>query len=322
MGSRAAAPGMLPPMHSSVSGEQFELRHGPHRAVVTEVGATLRVCELSGYRVLDGSGLDSLTLAARGQVLAPWPNRIDGGRYEWAGVEEQLALTEPLRGNAIHGLVRWAPFSVAELTDSRVTMAAGVFPQMGYPFSLRLRVSYELDDRGLAVSTAVSNVGPTSAPWGLGFHPYLTAGSDHIDGDVLTVPAHAVIATNDRLIPTGDRLPVAETPFDFRTGRVIGDVAHTSMDTCFTDVQRDQDGLAWVTLSSPTSGRTVCVWMDEQFPYVMLVTGDFLPAALARRSLAIEPMTCPANAFPTGEGLVTLAPGESWTARWGVALRT
>jgi aldose 1-epimerase len=49
----------------------------------------------------------------------------------------------------------------------------------------------------------------------------------------------------------------------------------------------------------------------------MVFTGDPLPD-VARRSLAVEPMTCAPNAFRTGEGLLTLEPGASFTAEWGI----
>jgi aldose 1-epimerase len=59
--------------------------------------------------------------------------------------------------------------------------------------------------------------------------------------------------------------------------------------------------------------------VDAAHPYLMIFSGDTLPAAERRRSLAVEPMTCPPNAFRTGEGLIRLAPGESFTSRWGIA---
>jgi aldose 1-epimerase len=50
----------------------------------------------------------------------------------------------------------------------------------------------------------------------------------------------------------------------------------------------------------------------------MVFTGDPLPD-IARRSVAVEPMTCPPNAFRTGEGVIVLEPGASATATWGLA---
>jgi aldose 1-epimerase len=60
----------------------------------------------------------------------------------------------------------------------------------------------------------------------------------------------------------------------------------------------------------------VTVWADEAWPYVQLFSGD-LPD-IERRGFAVEPMTCPPNAFNTGEGLIRLEPGEAFEGRWGI----
>jgi aldose 1-epimerase len=59
----------------------------------------------------------------------------------------------------------------------------------------------------------------------------------------------------------------------------------------------------------------VVVWADESWPWVQVFTGD-LPD-VRRRGLAIEPMTCPPNAFTTGEGLIRLDPGDVFEGSWG-----
>ncbi len=61
------------------------------------------------------------------------------------------------------------------------------------------------------------------------------------------------------------------------------------------------------------------VWLDGHYPYVMIFTGDTLPSPDRRRQgLGVEPMTCPPDAFRTGENLLRLEPGDSVTTRWGV----
>ena len=76
------------------------------------------------------------------------------------------------------------------------------------------------------------------------------------------------------------------------------------------------DGLARVTLREPR-GTALVLWVDESYGYLQLFTGDPLPD-VARRSLAVEPMTCPPNAFRSGEGLIRLEPGERFVGRWGI----
>jgi aldose 1-epimerase len=237
------------------TGEQYELAHGDHRAVVTEVGAGLRVYD----DLLDGFGADEMPLSGRGQVLMPWPNRVLGGTYEFDGETHVL----PLRGDANHGLVRWVNWRLAERDDARVALQYVLHPQPGYPFTLALRVEYELGDDGLTVRTRAENVGTRACPFGAGHHPYVARHADEVFGE-------GVVLDECR-------------PFDGQLR--AGDVT---------------------------------VWADEHWPYVQLFTGDTKPD-VARRSVAIEPMTCPPNAFNTGEGLIRLEPADVFEGRWGIA---
>jgi len=65
----------------------------------------------------------------RGATLAPWPNRVVDGRYTFAGVERRLALTEPDRGHALHGLAGWLDYVPIEESSSHVTLSATIEPQ-------------------------------------------------------------------------------------------------------------------------------------------------------------------------------------------------
>ncbi|HEX6680391.1 MAG TPA: aldose 1-epimerase family protein [Gaiellaceae bacterium] len=290
------------------SGTQSELALGDQRAVVVEVGGGLRTYSSGGRAVLDGYAEDELCGSGRGQLLLPWPNRIADGRYEFDGEAEQLPLDEPERGNAIHGLVRWATWRVAARAPDSVTLEHLLHPRPGYPFALELRVRYSLDADGLSVSIEATNIGTSPCPYGAGAHPYLALDSGIVDGVTLQVPAETVLEADERGIPvsTGS---VDGTHFDFRAPRKIGSLA---LDHCFTDLVRGEDGRARVQL-----GNEATLWADESFGYLMVFTGDGLPD-VARRSLAVEPMTCAPNAFRTGDGLIRLEPGETHTAVWGI----
>jgi aldose 1-epimerase len=85
----------------------------------------------------------------------------------------------------------------------------------------------------------------------------------------------------------------------------------------FTDLERDGEGLARVTLGRRDDASAVTLWMDDSYPYLMLFTGDSL-ADVNRRSLAVEPMTCPPNAFRTKESLIVLEPQGMWAGEWGI----
>ena len=277
-----------------------------------EVGGGLRTYRAGGRELLDGYAADQMCRSGRGQVLLPWPNRLEDGTYEFDGHVHQLPLNELEVRNAIHGLVRWSAWTLRERESGRVVLEHRLHPQPGYPFSLAIRIEYALSDAGLSIATTATNVGPGACPYGCGAHPYLTLGTATVDALVLTAPARAVLRSNDRGLPVG-LSAVAGTEYDFTRPRAIG---ATRLDNCFTDLDRDE-GLARVELRSPDENAGLTLWMDEAYRYVMLFTGDPLPD-VARRSLAVEPMTCPPNAFRTGEALIRLEPGHSFTSRWGI----
>ena len=294
------------------TGEQHEIVSGRTRVTVVEVGGGFRSVVLDGREVLDGYGADEMSASGRGQVLMPWPNRLRDGRYSFDGRDHQVPLDEPELGNAIHGLVRWMAWSAVERGEDRVTMEHVLHPSPGYPFTLRLRIAYAVGDDGLTVSTTVTNIGASACPFGAGAHPWLTVGTPTVDTALLTIPAGVGIWSDERSLPS-KTAPVDGTELDFRAGRPIGAVM---IDNGFSDIERDASGIARVGLRGP-SGMGVAVWFDRSYPYVMLSTGDVLPD-VNRRSIAIEPMTCPPNAFQSGEAVIRLEPGATFTGSWGI----
>lgn len=296
------------------SGKQFTIAAKDQRAVVVEVGGALRSYCAGGRELLDGYGADEMSSSGRGQVLIPWPNRLQDGNYEFDGRRHQFPLNEPERHNAIHGLVRWANWTAAAQEPHRAVMDYVLHPQPGYPFTLGVSIEYALSDIGLNVRTTATNLGAVPCPYGSGAHPYLTLGTPSIDHLLLRVPGQTFLRSDERGLPIGTA-PVAGTQYDFQQPRPIGS---TRLDTAFTELARDQHGFACVELRDPDSGAQVSLWVDRSYPYLMVFTGDAL-ANVNRRSLAVEPMTCPPNAFRTGEALVRLEPGASFTGTWGIA---
>src|SRR5262249_2575533 len=148
------------------SGEQFEIAFEDQRVVVTEVGGGLRTYSVGSWDVLAGYDVEEMASGGRGQVLIPWPNRLQDGAYEFDGLEQQLPLSEVAHGNAIHGLVRWMPWREAEREPHRVVVEYALHPQPGYPFSLELAIEYELSGMGLGVRTTATNVGSAACPYG------------------------------------------------------------------------------------------------------------------------------------------------------------
>ena len=217
------------------TGTQHDIAAGDYRATVTELGAGLRQLSYRGQPVISGYAADDVPPAGSGQLLIPWPNRVDHGRYPFGGSTHQLDLSEPAHGNAIHGLTRFANWASTQHAADRVELAHVLHAQPGYPFCLELTAAYGLSADGLEVTVTARNAGSAAAPYGTGSHPYLVAGP----------------------------------------------------------------GYRWL----------------------QVFTGDTLGPDRARRALAIEPMTCPPNAFVTGTDLLTLAPGETVTTSWGLQAR-
>ena len=308
-GSDGAAP--TPPEGvTAASGVQVELASGSQRAVVVEVGGGLRTYSVGGRDVVNGYDEGSLCPSGRGQLLIPWPNRLEDGLYRFDGHEHQLPLDEPEPQNAIHGLVRWLRWDVVDRGPDFATLELLLHPRPGYPFTLLLRVNYALGGDGLTVRMEATNVGSSACPYGAGAHPYLVAPSGRVDAETLHVPASTVLYSDDRSLPV-ESGRVEGTELDFRSPRRVGAV---ELDHCFTDLQRDADGLVRVPFGS------AILWADESFPWVMVFTGDGLPD-VDRRALAVEPMTCPPNAFRSGDGVIRLEPGQSHSGTWGITPR-
>jgi len=249
----------------------------------------------------------------RGQVLAPWPNRLEDGSYRVGDIVGQAALNEPERSNAIHGFVRWLPWSIDARSADRAVFSCVIHPQPAYPFRVRLDLEYALGDGGLEVACGVTNAGSGIAPFGLGFHPYLFAGPGGIDQAQVHLLARRRLLLDKRGLPTGEE-QVSGSVFDL-DGRTLRGL---ELDDCYTGLAVGTDGRWHARLDLPS--RCSEIWADAAFAYAMCYTGDTLgEPADRRRAIAIEPMTCPPNALRSGTSLIKLQEGERWHASWGIA---
>jgi len=291
------------------SGDQFEIAGGGYRAAVTECGAGLRILEHDGRPLILGYDEEAQATSGRGQLLLPWPNRIEDGRYSFAGTDHQLPITEVARGHASHGLTRWEAWTVRAHTSDAVTLGYRLMSRPGYPWTLDLTASYALSDDGLAVTVTATNRSGSPAPFASGAHPYLSPGG-RLDGWELTAPAATAVEVDGRLIPTRT-VAVEGSPLDFRLARRIDDL---HLDTAYGDLSRDADGWAEVRLRGEDA--ELVVRMDRHHRWVQVFTGP--PGR--RDALAVEPMTAPPNAFATGQDLIVLDPGETVTVRWALRL--
>ncbi|KZE41247.1 aldose 1-epimerase family protein [Microbacterium sp. T32] len=314
-------------MTTAVSGTPVVLRAHGYEAAIASVGASLRSLTHEGRDLVVPFAADEVRPYFRGATLAPWPNRVVDGAYVFGGEEYQLALTEPNRGHALHGLLGWADWSVVDGDEESVTLTAVVPAQAGYPWWVEVTTTYRLGPDGLAQTVRATNRSEDPAPWGTGPHPYLVAGPGALDTWTFELPADTVLeVTPDRLAPVGlASVAVDAERFDFRAPRVIGAV---EIDHAYTDLIRDADGRATVTLTDP-SGTGVALSWDAGCGWVQIHTADRPegPDHPANRAgLAVEPMTCAPDAFNDqaydfATGLVVLAPGESHEVGWTISVR-
>ncbi|WP_323958667.1 galactose mutarotase [Arthrobacter sp. JZ12] len=296
-----------------LSGTQYTIEHGPYTASIASVGASLRYLRHDNRDLVVPYDADEIRPSFRGAVLVPWPNRVVDGKYSFNGVTEQLAITEPQRNHAIHGLLGWVDWTLEGQTASALRLSASVVPQKGYPFRLEVEVLYSLDDDGLTTTITAVNPGPSAAPYGSSAHPYLVAGEGLVDDWTLEVPASSVLqVTEDRLIPT-DLTDVSSSHFDFREPRLIGS---TFVDHAYTNINYD-GGAATVAVRA-ADGRGAAITFDEGCPWVQIHTADKPDPAVSRLGLAAEPMTCPPDAFNSGTDLLVLEPGDTHAVGWRI----
>jgi aldose 1-epimerase len=281
--------------------DQLTLRFDGQRAVVCRTGGRVSSYQVDGAEVLAGKE-DPTQHAFRGALLAPWPNRVVGGRWSWLGTEHQLPVNDAGTDAALHGLVIDRDFEVRDSTAVSVTLTHALQPTDGYPYPLLLEVTYSLSEQGLAGSLTATNSGDAPVPVGLGVHPYLEA-NGIVDDLVVMLPGGTEVKTDDRWRETG-RVPV--TPLHGALGPRQIDAAFTDLSTDEARVRRP-DGLEVLLRWGPTAR------------WLVVYTGDTLPEADRRRSIAIEPQTCPPNGLATGE-LDVLEPGASLTLEWSFSV--
>jgi len=303
------------------TGHAFVLERDEVRAEIGSVAAVLRSLTVRGADLTLPIPDDRAPAMCNGIILSPWPNRVRAGRWVLDGEPQQLDITEPARGGALHGLLQFADYEVTEQTPDAVTLAATIYPQHGYPFLVETWVRYELESDGLAVTHGARNLSAARAPYATGSHPYLKVGDAPIAELELTVPASSYFAVDERLDPTAE-VDVAGTPYDVRTPHRVGDLA---FDTAFgrvehAEVANGRGDVAWLT--APDGSRTT-LWQSTDWGYVQVFTTHVMPAPAGAPdavidAIAIEPMTAPPDALNSGQGLLWLGPGTAWEGSWGL----
>ncbi|WOH18305.1 aldose 1-epimerase family protein [Paenarthrobacter sp. GOM3] len=292
---------------------EFTLSAGGYTAVVTARAAALRVLRFDGRDLIVPFPAGGPIPDYRGIIAAPWPNRIADGTYTFDGVTHQLPVNEPERQTSLHGLAFPLDWTLKEHDAGSLTLTCTVGPSAGYPFVLELSARYVLDEAGLHTSVTAVNAADVAAPYGVCQHPYLVAGSSPLDEWVLEFAADSFLeVTPDRLLPLS-LAPVEGYEFDFRASRAIGS---TEMDHAFTGLTFD-GGLARLSVRDP-AGTGVGMSWDESCQWLQIHTADKPAPIPSRIGLAVEPMTCPPDAFNSETNLIRIEPGAEHTASWSI----
>jgi len=291
----------------SLNGTIIELTAGTYAATLASSGATLVALKHDGRDlVVPFDPERERGLGYAGRTLAPWPNRLSDARYTFDGTAHEVPVNEPATGAALHGTASFEHWAVQSIGPQSVFFALELPRTEGYPFDVRLSARYLLDaDEGLFALVSAVNEGSTDAPVGLSAHPYLTCGAP-VDECVFGLDASQVLTVDEKMRPA-DLLPVDGTDFDFRTPAPL---AGRHVDHAYTGLPAD----GWiVVLTHPERGG---VTLASDTRWVQAFTGDI--PGLDRGGVAVEPMTCPPDAFNSHPDDVRLHPGETRTLRYAI----
>lgn len=303
-------------VHTPRTGEQYTITHGDYTAVVTELGAILRRLTYKGEDILASYGADDLVKCCGGEILIPFPNRLEAGTYTFEGHDYTLPIDEHERNNAIHGYGYRSYWKLESLTEDSVSLSWRVPDMAAYPFDVIATATYRLDDEGVHITIDAFNNDTKAAPWALAIHPWLANGrnayGDAIDADnalcTLLIDADTHVVPNENLIPVGTE-PVEGTKFDFRKGRKLDEQPY---DDALTDVHHDENGLAHAFFTRP-DGMMIHITGDETITSFQVCDATGFPAEVHPAGVAVEPQTAYANTFKTGKDLIVIEPGEHST---------
>lgn len=298
-----------------------DISAGEYRASISTFGGGLRSLEYSGKPLVVSYPEGTYPPLSSGIILAPWPNRTADGVFAHDGVLHRLDITEPARATAIHGFVGQMAWHVADKAEDFVALELSTGLRQGWPWPLRMRVTWSLDAKeGLRASFDVRNEADASCPFGLGWHPYLSALGAPLDDCVLHLPVGTNLPLDSvRNLPAGPEFPARRVLPDVEVGQRMAGVW---LDHCFGEISAQEETLAEARLLNP-DGEGVRLWVGEGFNWFQVFTAD--PARRegypgVGRALAVEPMTCPPDALRSGRDLIRLNAGEERSFECGISL--
>jgi aldose 1-epimerase len=285
---------------------------GRWHAQIAQQAASLWTLSLNGELLVEPPLIYPFVTTA-GVTMAPWPNRLRDGVYELNGKRYQAPINEERTNNALHGLVMERHFNVSLHTETELRLHAAVGDDIAYPAGLEVGVNYELTNNGLLATISGTNVSANGEsvgpiPFGTGPHPYFVTKP----GSTLSVKSTFSHQLDERQLPVGEQAPDLK---GLPSGVPV-QLRNLSIDDCFGGLSIEEDGLAHTHLTRPDLELNLDIWQEREYGYLMVF--NLQPEGSEDGFLALEPQTCPANAFNSGEDLIWLEPGQSWSASWGV----
>jgi len=289
----------------------LESSDGLWRAEVHPVGASLAALWFDGAEIA-GTPYSEAFFAFAGATLAPWPNRLEDGTWVFEDQARKHHINDERGHNSNHGLVFDRRFVESHSTADSITFEIELGDDAVYPFSATVKVVYSLDERGLTQTISMTNNSKLMIPAAFGSHPYFLLEQN----SNVQINAREVFTKSTRGLPI-DRVllagsGVAKQGFNAAT--------ELEVDDCFTGLIENSDANYCTLITRPSVNRTVEIWQDRSFEFVMLFTFRE-QGENARDYLAVEPQTSPANSLRSGDHLTWLAPNETASASWGVTIR-
>jgi len=290
---------------------------GEYVSIVPGFGGNVNRIVLSknykNYSILDGARTESELIRNawfKGAKLIPFPNRVSNGQYSFAGRPYQLPIN--FGRHAIHGFLYNKSLEVTHeiaTADQAAILLEYVYDGSlpGYHFSFRVAIRHSLTrDRGFEYETTVTNLSRSTMPLGDGWHPYFKT-TGNISKLSITIPSKCRIQVDEEMIPTGRLIPE-----EYDSAIIVG---NKEFDTGFT--LDNSEGKASTEIYNPELDLRIIVWQETgkwKYNYLQV----FIPPD--RRSIAVEPMTCAADAFNNRIGIIVLEPQQSFAASCGVCL--
>lgn len=234
------------------------------------------------------------------ELLFPFASRIPDGQYKFLGKHYQLAKNDG--ESAIHGLVRKHNFHLVEQVvtadHAYLKLSYELREAEGYPFSVDFTIKYKLSTDGVFTLTyKAKNVGSQPCPTMFGWHPYFQLGNEMVDAWKINIPSDTIVVFDNRMSPTGTApFPIEGSMPLFKKALDNAFIVKSTGETAVTQlISENQD----VTL------RIEQETGQGKFNHLVVYTPP------ARDCVAIEPLTANVNSFNNGEGLTTLAPGNT-----------